>query len=399
MKTIERAAYSVGGLLILSGVIHGVVLLTSGGAWEGPLSLRKPTTFGLSFGLTLINVTFIASFVALKDSTRTLLLGLFAAAAALETLLVSLQAWRGVPSHFNVETSFDAAVAQALAVGGFTIVAIVVVLTVAAFRDGMGVWRPFRLAIRAGLLALVAAQIAGGIMIGTGMQLVFTGEPQRAYTTGGWLKPAHAVMMHGILVLPLLAWLASRTDWEERTKTLGVSIGIAVLCVDRRCDGRRRLLEMTWLMRDISGTRLLVAVATSVGLAAAAGLSTAYGLPRLAPAWGDANRLAAVIVLEVYLAIIVGHGIAFDGLRSLRRSVRLRATTSRQLFAALAVWVAVWAAAAVLYLVLSPLAWPLTAVRSSLLWVGADGGRLAHADPLLFILAAGRAALVAPFAE
>jgi hypothetical protein len=44
---MERAAYSVGGLLILSGVIHGVVLLISGGAWEGPLSLRKPATFGL----------------------------------------------------------------------------------------------------------------------------------------------------------------------------------------------------------------------------------------------------------------------------------------------------------------------------------------------------------------
>jgi len=228
VKTIERAAYSVGGLLILSGVIHGVVLLISGGAWEGPLSLRKPTTFGLSFGLTLINVTFIASFVPLKDRTRTWLLGVFAAASALETLLVSLQAWRGVPSHFNVETSFDAAVAQVLAVGGFTIVGIIVALTSAAFRDGTGLRPPLRLAIRAGLLALVAAQIAGGVMIGTGMQLVFGGEPQRAYATGGWLKPAHAALMHGILVLPLLAWLASRTDWEERTQTRGVSIGIAV---------------------------------------------------------------------------------------------------------------------------------------------------------------------------
>jgi hypothetical protein len=231
VKTIERAVYSVGGLLILSGMIHGVVLLTSGGGWEGPLSLRKPTTFGLSFGLTLINATFIASFVPLKDRTRTWLLGLFAVAAALETLLVSLQAWRGVPSHFNVETSFDAAVAQALAVGGFTIVGIIVALTAAAFRDGTGLRPPFRLAIRAGLLALVAAQIVGGVMIGAGMRLVFSGEPQRAYTTGGWLKPVHAVLMHGILVLPLLAWLASRTGWEERTQTRVVNIGTAVYAV------------------------------------------------------------------------------------------------------------------------------------------------------------------------
>ncbi len=48
-------------------------------------------------------MTFIASFLPLKDRSRTLLLGTFAAACVLETFLVSLQAWRGVPSHFNVE--------------------------------------------------------------------------------------------------------------------------------------------------------------------------------------------------------------------------------------------------------------------------------------------------------
>ncbi len=107
MKTVERAACLVGAVLILSGVVHLAVLLISGGSWEGPLSLRKPTTFGLSFGLTLINVTLMASFVSIKDRTRTLLLGIFAAACVLETFLVSLQAWRGV------------------AAGGFTLVAVI----------------------------------------------------------------------------------------------------------------------------------------------------------------------------------------------------------------------------------------------------------------------------------
>jgi len=53
VKAVERAAYSAAVLLLVSGVIHLAVLLISGGTWEGPLSLRKPTTFGLSFGLTL----------------------------------------------------------------------------------------------------------------------------------------------------------------------------------------------------------------------------------------------------------------------------------------------------------------------------------------------------------
>ena len=118
LRRVDRAGYLVGGLLILSGLAHLAVLLIGGGSWEGPLSFRKPTTFGVSFGLTLINVTVIASFVSLKYRTRTLLLGSFAAACVLETFLVSLQAWRGVPSHFNVETPFDAAVDKRSPPGG-----------------------------------------------------------------------------------------------------------------------------------------------------------------------------------------------------------------------------------------------------------------------------------------
>lgn len=228
MRDIERATYSVGGLLTLSGLIHLAVLLISGGAWEGPVSLRKAVTFGLSFGLTLVNVTLIASFVPLKDRTRTLLLGVFAAACVLETFLVSLQAWRGVPSHFNVETPFDAAVAQTLAVGGFTLVAIIVALTVAAFRDRTALPPGLRLAILTGFVALVGAQVVGGMMIGTGMRLVFGGDPQRAYATAGWLKLVHAALMHGILVLPLLAWQISRTDWDEHTQTRAMNTGVTL---------------------------------------------------------------------------------------------------------------------------------------------------------------------------
>lgn len=228
MKGVERAAYWTGGLLLLSGVMHLVVLLTSGGTWEGPLSLRKPTTFGLSFGLTLVNVTLLTSFLPFKNRSRTLLLGLFTTACALETFLVSLQTWRGVPSHFNVETPFDAAIAQTLAVGGFTLVAIIIVLTVAVFRHGGALPPAIRLAIRAGFVALVGAQVVGAVMIATGMRLVFGGDPQGAYATGGWLKSVHGVLMHGILVLPLLAWLVTRAHSDERSQKRSVRAAVAV---------------------------------------------------------------------------------------------------------------------------------------------------------------------------
>lgn len=217
----DRAAYVIGALLVASGLVHLAILVTSGASWIGPLSLRKPATFGLSFGLTLITITWVASFVPLRSLARSVLLRMFTAACALETALVSLQTWRGVPSHFNVETPFDATVARLLAAGGFVLVVVIVVLTLAAFRASPRVPISLRVAIRIGFVALLGAVAAGGFMIATGMMLVATGDPQAAYATAGALKPTHAVTMHGILVLPALAWLLSFTDLTERRR-LGV---------------------------------------------------------------------------------------------------------------------------------------------------------------------------------
>ena len=225
--SVERTGYVVGTLLLASGLIHLAILVIGGGSWEGPLSLRKAMSFGLSFGLTLITITWVTSFVRLGDRRRAVLLGTFTAACVLETALVTLQAWRGVPSHYNTETAFDGLVARALAGGGIVLVAIIAVLTLASFRTKPTVPFSLRVATRAGFVALFASLLVGAVMIAKGMLLVFAGNPQAAYITGGSLKPTHAVTMHAILVLPLLAWLLSFADWTERQRVQVVLVGIA----------------------------------------------------------------------------------------------------------------------------------------------------------------------------
>lgn len=229
---VERAGYVVGALLLISGLTHLAILVITGGSWEGPLSFRKPTTFGLSFGLTLITITWVASLLRLSDRVRSILLVIVTVASALETALVSVQAWRGVPSHFNVETTFDALVGRTMAAGGVTLVAVVVVLTLAAFRANPAVPVSLRIAIRIGFVALVGAMVVGASMIARGMALVAAGDAQAAYATGGTLKPMHAITMHGILVLPLLAWLLSFVNWSERRRlaiVLVAAVGYLVL--------------------------------------------------------------------------------------------------------------------------------------------------------------------------
>jgi hypothetical protein len=69
-----RFAHVVGGVLILVDLAHLA-------AWQGPISLRKPTTFGISFGLTTITLAWITGHLQITDRTRWLLLGPLAVAA------------------------------------------------------------------------------------------------------------------------------------------------------------------------------------------------------------------------------------------------------------------------------------------------------------------------------
>ena len=212
---VDRLAVGIATLLVASGVFHLALLVGSGASWQGPLSFRKPAAFGLSFGITLLTIVGISHAVALGRRTRSWLIAAFSAASVLETFLVSLQTWRGVPSHFNVETTFDAFVTRGLAGGGIVLVALIGVLTITAFRSSSSVPPSLRLAVRAGLAALCGSMVVGGLMIARGMTLVASGAAETAYATGGSLKPIHAVTMHGILVLPALALLLRRGGWSE----------------------------------------------------------------------------------------------------------------------------------------------------------------------------------------
>ena len=103
----QRFASLVGGALILVGLAHLAAWLVIGGAWQGPVSFRKPTTFGISFGLTTVTLAWITGHLQLTERTRWLLLGPLAVADSYEVAWVATQRWRGVASHFNFATTLD----------------------------------------------------------------------------------------------------------------------------------------------------------------------------------------------------------------------------------------------------------------------------------------------------
>jgi hypothetical protein len=236
-RPYQRLGYLVGGALVLVGVGHLVAWLVVGGAWQGPVSFRKPTTFGISFGLTTITLAWVAGHLRISDRTGWLLLGPLAVADTSEVVWVSVQRWRGVAAHFNDDTALDGLLFGVMGGAAIAVTAtVILVFTVLAFTS-MRASPSMALAIRAGLLILLVAQGVGGWMIQHGLGLADTGVTDGLTTFGaaGVMKVPHAVAIHAIQVLPALAWLLAFAAVAERrrlalvrTATLGYLALVAV---------------------------------------------------------------------------------------------------------------------------------------------------------------------------
>ncbi|MGW4877191.1 hypothetical protein ACWEPI_11595 [Streptomyces sp. NPDC004262] len=218
VRPAERLCHATGTVLVLSGLAHLVVFAVDGGPWWGPVSWRKPVTFGLSFGLTLMAVTWVTSYLRIGERLRTVLLVVFAADCVVEVGGITLQAWRRVPSHLDMETPFDTTVSMTLAVGGGVLVVLLTVFAVVSFRRRPAGPEGMALAVRSGFAVLLVALVSGAAMIARGVVLVRTGHQEAAYDSTAPLKPLHGVSLHAVLVLPALAWSLSRTSWSGRVR-------------------------------------------------------------------------------------------------------------------------------------------------------------------------------------
>jgi hypothetical protein len=217
VASYQRLAYCCGALLLLSGVVHLGVYAVDGGPWGGPLSWRKPIVFGLSFGITLVTLTWIMGLLRPGRRAASLVLGILSISAVGEVALISMQTWRGVASHFNEATPFDGLVFSLMGL----LVAVVVLMVVT-----VTVWSMVRisappslaLAVRAGLVLMLVSQAVG-------VQMILEGG--NTFGTAGALKLPHAVTLHAVQVLPAVALLLLASDTVERYRVRVVGLGTA----------------------------------------------------------------------------------------------------------------------------------------------------------------------------
>lgn len=204
--------------------------LVLGGSSQGPLSWRKPTTFGISFGLTTITLAWVSSCIAL--SRRWVAGSVLAVAAAntSEVAWVSVQHARGVASHFNDSTALDGALF--LANGGAIVVtvAVIALYAVCSFTR-LEAAASLALGLRVGLVVLLVSMAAGVWMIVRGM--AFELEPTQV-AGGGSIKALHAVGMHGVQVVGGLGWVLSCVGLAEASRlrmVASAAVGYVLLTV------------------------------------------------------------------------------------------------------------------------------------------------------------------------
>ncbi|WP_214416289.1 hypothetical protein [Sphaerisporangium fuscum] len=286
MRGHERLGYGTAAALLASSAFHLVVYAVDGGGWDGPVSWRKPILFGFSFGVTLISLVWVVGRLRVPSRRAWWLVGPLAAASVAEVGLITLQRWRGVPSHLNFATPFDAVVSAVLA--GFAIVGLIpaiVAVTVLAYRR-LDASPSMRLAVRAGLAMLVLSQVAGATLIANGRA---KGLPPQVtdlsiFGAAGQLKVPHAVTLHALQVLPVLAWLLTFSAWEERVRTRLVALaacgyGCLVLVSALQAAQGRAPADLTVLSGVVlpAGSAALVTAGAAALLPAAATALRAAG--------------------------------------------------------------------------------------------------------------------------
>lgn len=214
-----RVALLLGGALLVSGVIHLAMLWVLGLDWSGPLSPRKPGLFGVSAGITIWSIVWVLTkFVPRRHDES--IASLLSMGLALEVGLITLQHWRGVPSHFNRETTLDAAI-ELVMFGVILFVSVGIAWLCWRSRWLKPIAESQVIALRAGLWLLLVSCGLGFLIAIAGEINVANGRAPETWKVAGVLKYPHGASMHAIQFLPLLATMltglrVSNSAWLVR---------------------------------------------------------------------------------------------------------------------------------------------------------------------------------------
>lgn len=199
-------------LVSLAGLLIDTRLVAGANVW------LKPLKFEISIVVFLLTIGWLLLRLDAADAWKVWIARGVSAMMLIEIVAICLQAARGVRSHFNFETPFDGTV---FATMGFAIAlnTIIVACVLLLFLRKQPQLAPAVLwGIRLGLVLFLLASAQGTMLVRNGAHTVGAPDGGPGLPFAGWstrfgdLRVAHFAGMHALQILPLLGWLASRTD-------------------------------------------------------------------------------------------------------------------------------------------------------------------------------------------
>jgi len=203
----------------------------------------KPMKFTVSITIYLVTLAWLMGHIERpRWAVGTIAWGISSCMVA-ETTLIFMQAGRGVRSHFNVMTPFDAGVFSIMGLGVIIDSLLMALMLYLFFRRDVELATPHLWGIRIGIVLFLLGGIVGGWMSSQGGHTIGSedGGPGLPFLnwsmTGGDLRIAHALGLHGLQIMPILGWMISRSrnsenGWRAPTWALtafGVMYGVMFL--------------------------------------------------------------------------------------------------------------------------------------------------------------------------
>jgi hypothetical protein len=160
------------------------------------------------------------------------------AASAFEIGYITLQAGRGLASHYNTGDAFHGAMYTLMGVGAVTLTAVSPALAALLIRHRPIGWSgAFWLSVVTGLVLTFVLGAGAGAVLSSGSGHWIGGVPSDAggvpifgwSRTGGDLRVAHFLGMHAMHVMPVIGLAAARL-LPDRLATLAVGIAAVAYC-------------------------------------------------------------------------------------------------------------------------------------------------------------------------
>jgi uncharacterized MnhB-related membrane protein len=253
LRAVLLSLWRTDALLTSLALLMLPILLASAvGLWLDPRTVLgapvwlKPAKFAASIAVYSLTLAWIFGQLPSHPRARRFVGRTTAVVMPLEMAIISVQAVRGVPSHFNVSTPLDAVLfsvmGAAIVLQTVTSLAVAVALWREKFTDPALAW-----ALRLGMVITLVGASLGGAMTSPGQDQLSDLRAGRASLSGahtvgaadggpglavtGWsrehgdLRIPHFIGLHALQVLPLVALglRRSRSSIAQRVRLVAVT--------------------------------------------------------------------------------------------------------------------------------------------------------------------------------